>query len=333
MVKRETLFSLTRVILAVAILALLSHYDIVAFEDLLLLKDAPGALAEAAVMILLTYPLAALRWKVLLDALAVQLRFVVVFRILSIGVFFNTFLPGGTSGDLVKAGYLWGNAPGQRAEAMVALLADRIVATIGLAIVALIFLGLRWDVVVIQPALLTMAVIMAGAVAGGLGLWAIGMLGVGRWGDRLSGWREGRGRLRALTWRVIKAVETYQGRPGALLVAVAAAVLAHLLSVGALAVIGITLDGISLGFVDFALAGPVSFLTNLIPLTPGGLGLGEAAFAQICRLMAAAEPAVAYGTIFFAFRSLSACVVLPVGFLSFLAHGKVVPPDAGNPRN
>ena len=323
MIKRETLFSLARVILAAVILGLLSHYDIVAFEDLLLLENSPGALALAAVMVLLTYPLCGLRWKVLLDALAVPLPFAAVFRIFSIGVFFNTFLPGGTSGDLVKAGYLWGNAPGQRAEAMVALLADRIVAAVGLAIVALIFLGLRWDAVVQQPALFTMATFMAAAVVGGLGLWVVGMLGAGRLGDRLIGWREGRGQFRALAWRVIKAVETYQGRPVALLVAVAAAVLGHLLSVGALAVIGMALDGVSLNFVDFALAGPVSFLTNMIPLTPGGLGLGEAAFAQICRLMANAEPAVAYGTIFFAFRSLLACVVLPVGFLSFLAHGKV----------
>ena len=45
---------------------------------------------------------------------------------------------------------------------------------------------------------------------------------------------------------------------------------------------------------DVAVAAPLAMVANILPFTPGGLGIGEAAFEQICRWLA---PAATLGTL------------------------------------
>jgi hypothetical protein len=50
------------------------------------------------------------------------------------------------------------------------------------------------------------------------------------------------------------------------------------------------------------------------PLTPGGLGVGEAAFARACDVLEAQRSGAAYATVFLAYRCLGFLAALPGAF-------------------
>jgi uncharacterized membrane protein YbhN (UPF0104 family) len=92
--------------------------------------------------------------------------------------------------------------------------------------------------------------------------------------------------------------------PMALLGALTLALLSQAITVTAVMVVGIALGADTLRPADYMLAVPVTLLANTLPITPNGLGIGEAAFDQICRWLATSPQHVPYSNIFFAFRLL-----------------------------
>src|SRR3990167_11167828 len=71
--------------------------------------------------------------------------------------------------------------------------------------------------------------------------------------------------------------------------------------------------------IDYLIAIGVTQIANLIPATPGGLGIGEAAFSNIILLLNPSIPA-AYATIFLAYRIIGVLVYLPGIFESTVRH-------------
>jgi uncharacterized membrane protein YbhN (UPF0104 family) len=58
-------------------------------------------------------------------------------------------------------------------------------------------------------------------------------------------------------------------------------------------------------------AGTLAFLTQILPLTPGGLGISEATFGQTANVLILSGGTAAYGTVMLAFRILAVLSVLP----------------------
>jgi uncharacterized membrane protein YbhN (UPF0104 family) len=58
---------------------------------------------------------------------------------------------------------------------------------------------------------------------------------------------------------------------------------------------------------------------NALPLTPSGIGVGEAAFDQICRWLEPTPSGAAYSSIFFAFRVVSTLTCIP-GLISLAIY-------------
>jgi glycosyltransferase 2 family protein len=64
---------------------------------------------------------------------------------------------------------------------------------------------------------------------------------------------------------------------------------------------------------------PLTLLANALPLTPSGIGVGEAAFDQICRWLEPTPSGAAYSSIFFAFRLVSTLTCIP-GLVSLAVY-------------
>src|SRR5690606_28832032 len=71
--------------------------------------------------------LAVVRWQVLLKVQGIVVGWWRLTALMTIGLFFNVFLPGGTGGDVVKIFYLLKETPGKKAAAMLAVVMDRVV--------------------------------------------------------------------------------------------------------------------------------------------------------------------------------------------------------------
>jgi glycosyltransferase 2 family protein len=99
-----------------------------------------GVLAYGIVEIL-----AAARWQILLRVQGVQIGSPRLFSLLMIGIFFNQFMPGGTGGDVVKIFYLLKETPGKKAQALLAVLIDRVIGLVGLMFVTGFIVWRRYD--------------------------------------------------------------------------------------------------------------------------------------------------------------------------------------------
>ena len=96
--------------------------------------------------------IAGLRWRLLLEVQGIHLPWPRLFSLLMIGVFFNSFVPGSTGGDMVKIFYLMKETPGRRADAFLSVIVDRMVGLFSLIVLAAVFLSWRWAWLMDKPA-------------------------------------------------------------------------------------------------------------------------------------------------------------------------------------
>ncbi len=276
--------------------------------------ERPDLLAVAFLCLLATVPLAALRWRSLLEGLGFAMAFRWTLNTTFVSLFFHTFLPGAYGGDAVRLALAYRATGGGLNRLTFSVLTDRIT-----GLIALLLLGLF--MVPALPEAYVSRLEWIAALACGLGI--VGLAVVLRSGEWLAGMI---GRLPApvgptlayVVREVTGALRAYLARPSVLLLAVVISMVQYALVLTALGVLGhaMRLEGLSpLGYV---VAGIWSLVANALPVTPGGLGVGEAAFAHVALAFATPESSGnSFGTIFLAMRVLSVLIGV-VGVLPWL---------------
>jgi len=197
--------------------------------------------------------------------------------------FFTAVLPGSAGGALAKLFYAAKDNAGRRVEIATVVIFDRVVGLFSLLILALAsapFFSqliatagalriLLWIVVVLAAALLVLVVV---CLFDGSGMNRIlrQILSVWPWTN--------------LPDRVIATIGSYRRCPGTLLAALGASIVANfsVVVVAALAVKTLHPHDFSL---KMWLVIPMGYIANSLPLTPGGLGVGEAAFNSLFKLI------------------------------------------------
>ncbi|HTL27603.1 MAG TPA: lysylphosphatidylglycerol synthase transmembrane domain-containing protein [Tepidisphaeraceae bacterium] len=102
-----------------------------------MVKHADRKLLLCAIAIFpITFLITSIRWHMLLRALGIRITMYRAFVINMVGAFYNTFLPGSTGGDVVKAVYAAKQTTTHRTRAVMSVIIDRV-----LGLLALIVLG------------------------------------------------------------------------------------------------------------------------------------------------------------------------------------------------
>src|SRR5690606_2552621 len=84
------------------------------------IREADPALLWGAILIFpLTFLITSARWYALLRALSIQVTLARTFAINMVGAFYNTFMPGSTGGDLIKAYYASKQTANYRTRAVI----------------------------------------------------------------------------------------------------------------------------------------------------------------------------------------------------------------------
>jgi uncharacterized membrane protein YbhN (UPF0104 family) len=107
--------------------------------------------------------------------------------------------------------------------------------------------------------------------------------------------------------------------PLSLLAAFALALVTQILTVFAVLALAEAIKIGMLSAADYMFAVPLTLIVNALPLTPSGIGVGEAAFDQICRWLEPIPSSAAYSSIFFAFRVVSTLTCIP-GLISIAIY-------------
>jgi uncharacterized protein (TIRG00374 family) len=109
-------------------------------------RGAKPSLLWAAIFVFpITFLITSYRWNELLKALDIHLGQGRTFVLNMVGCFYNTFMPGSTGGDLLKAYYASKQTP-HRARAVMSVIVDRAVGLLALIFVGGVTAGLQWEI-------------------------------------------------------------------------------------------------------------------------------------------------------------------------------------------
>ena len=87
-----------------------------------------------------------LRWHLLMRNAGLKITALRSLSLHMIGIFFNTVIPGGNGGDLIKGYYLFKNfKPGEKSLALTSIAMDRLVGTYGLLVMGMAMTWVNYD--------------------------------------------------------------------------------------------------------------------------------------------------------------------------------------------
>jgi uncharacterized protein (TIRG00374 family) len=245
-------------------------------------------LIAAGLLFYLQIGLATWRWNLLLAAQGIIFPYRTAFSLSMIGALFNIVIPGSVGGDLMKAYHVSRRAEGKRGEAVVTIGVDRILGLLGLLLLAagVALLNIR---LVEKGGLTTLWMITAVVSLGALA--AIGLVMTPhKWTRSLVGKYPAKWPLSGLVNRTLGMLVTYQQHSGVFAAAIAVSMLCQGLACVAFYLCALTLGDPGLPMRLFFFLVPMGLVTTAIPVSPAGLGVGQAAFFSLFRLVGHPNP-------------------------------------------
>ena len=305
----RSIITLSRFALAIVILWALIRFKIIDIGAVAHLWMKPAELSIAILCLLAGIFVAAQRWRLLLRVQGVDVRYGPICRLVGFSTLAGMILPGATSGEALKMLWMMRSVPGARVPAALSIVMDKIIALLAVIVTGAVAALLDLGALTGNPAL-RLFVLSLWLVVAGVALGVLVLVLSRRWriGTRFLG--EGRGRLYRFMRQVVDVIRAYLDVPGTLVQAFGLALVCCLLMVVGVTLLADTVDAAALTPPQYAMGLVAGMLANLLPLTPGGIGVGESGFGYICTLLDTGSGA-AYGSVFLAFRLASILALLP----------------------
>jgi glycosyltransferase 2 family protein len=270
---------LLRVAAGLGLLAWLAGSGAIDASRLVGLARAWPLSVAALLLVFLTLLLTSWRLCILLGGQGLHLPLMASLRLSLIGALFSNVLPGSTGGDLVRVYLAARPNAGRRTEIATTLVIDRIVGLLALLLapVLIAVAGSR-----LMPGAEPLRQLVLIAMVGWIGLIAFLIIGAHPDGvvRRVVVRVLGRTRVRFHIERIFESIRAHRTSGRTVLGAFAISILIQSLNIVIIQLILIANGAPSISWVA-ALLTPFGMLANSIPLTPGGLGVGEAAFESL----------------------------------------------------
>ncbi len=217
------------------------------------------------------------RWRVLLLTQSHKLSSMQTFKLTLIGIFFNFAVPGGVGGDLVKAFYFSKDHPESRMVAATSVLMDRVLGLYSMILMAMFAMIFDWQHVqsistlnILWQAVLTLSVLFTAALS---------LIFSQKFYDRGTFMRA----LKSLpfsnkTMRIYESLHLYGRSIRYVISSVLISMLAQTFSILFMILAG-TVSGLGdMAWSTYFLVAPLGFMATAIPISPAGVGVGQAAF-------------------------------------------------------
>lgn len=302
--------------LAFGLLWGLYRLELLQLRPLLALVEAPWLLGVLLFLCWLTFPLCSLRWWWLLQIQGVKSHFFDIFRVVYSAAFFGLYLPGVVGGDVVRVALGYNLSHHQLSVISLSVVVDRLLGMLGLFTLGLLssLVYLEWFLG--HPDLRNLfLVLVATFLAGLLAAVGAGVFGKRLWAEcRKNKWFE-KGFVHRLAAKITESATLYSKRPGQLVLGWGLSILVHGKNLVILAVLAKAMGIGDLEPWEIAVVGTVTFLINFLPLTPGGIGVGEAAFCQLALWLEPSPDPPAWASVLLVYRAVTAVSVVPATIL------------------
>ena len=279
---RKIAFLLLRVAIGITILIYLARSGQINFSSLTRLFRVWPITLAAVGFLLVDVLMMSIRASLLFRSARLSLSLGNSFQLTLIGFLFSTFLPGAAGGDIAKVVYATRQNDGRRAEVATVLILDRFVGLFSLVLLPILFAPFFLDLLrslSVLRRLLYIDALMAGLMVVGLILVTFSA-STRSWVARsLARWPT----IKDLAVRVLNAMALQGKARSTLFFAFLLSLLANLALIVVTALGLYAINPLSFS-TRLALVAPIGHLVNSLPLTPGGIGVGETAFNTLFKL-------------------------------------------------
>ncbi|MCZ4294813.1 lysylphosphatidylglycerol synthase transmembrane domain-containing protein [Vibrio sinaloensis] len=288
---------LIKISIAVMAIYLLFNTGSLDFKSILIVLDFPYLFLFSLLCLFLGIVISGIRWWILLGITENNISIKTVLSIQLMGSFFSSWLPGAAGGDAVKGVLLFKLLDSRRSTALVSIAIDRIFAVFGLfsiALVASAFLSSSIDNVILDfyinilewGILIGLLVVLFFCIC----IFMIKSFSLHVYLPVA---------IRSYFSPLGKIASYYKKSWFQLLLSCILSMLASGIVVVGIVVISLMYE-FSASPAVTAIAGVIGNVSSVVPVTPGGIGVGEAVFAKISSdLSGSFAP---FATIYFTFR-------------------------------
>ena len=246
------------------------------------LKQYPQYLIFGFIFYIALIFIAGCRWFLLIRCVGIKVTFSTIFSLHMIGVFFVTLIPGGTGGDVVKGYYIYRDTLDKKGMALSSVVMDRVVGLYALMTWGILGILMNYKIAFTHPLLSWNSWFY-------LTIFIIATIMVGTFFSPLAPTIMNHNRIGALPGnRIIRglfeAFQVYRKFPETLLKAYLMTLVLHgcLLMVFYFSALSLQ---VNFSIMQHSFVVPLLTMVNGIPLSPAGIGVGEAAAETLYRLL------------------------------------------------
>jgi len=300
-----------KILIAIILLFFLSYTSHLNFRLLSHLSSAPSILTLIILIYCISIFISSWRWYQLNKCQGISLSLSKTILPTYIGIALNNLLPGSVSGDFYRLYFLFKKIPENRSRVMTSILVDRITGLIGVFLTVCVVTLFHLNIIQGRSTLFYFVLFSFGVSLGFLILFLFSSLLSERIDIRswLSKSFPNKKWLMPIL-SLLEAIYIYSKSKTTILKCLAASILIQIMIVIICQLIAKCMDFPSISFFSYIIASAVTQVANLIPITPGGIGVGEIAFAHTLTLLNP-EISVTYATIFLAYRLIGIILYLP----------------------
>lgn len=235
-----------------------------------------GFLAAAILVLPLVHLITSYRWYVLLRAQDIRIGLARTFVLNMVGAFYNSFMPGSTGGDVIKAYYAAKHTT-HRTRAVLTVLIDRIIGLLALLVLGGAMAAFQWHIPECRQVATGAGLVI---VATALGLLAFYHPRV----RRATGldWALGKLPMQPQVGKAVEAMQTYGRRPGVMVWAFACSFPVHVTTIVSATLAGYAFH-LPLAPLYYWVVIPVTALVGAIPISPQGAGVMEFFAVQLTK--------------------------------------------------
>lgn len=236
------------------------------------------------------------RWSLLLKSQNIFLSRFEVWRLTLIGVFFNFVVPGGVGGDVIKGYYIAQANPTHRLASVLTVAMDRLIGLFTMVFMAVAVMIWDWELVTQHNELQFIFYFLLMITAGFSFFWLI------IFSRRISGhsWLEKNLEKLPKGHHLVHLLQTfssYAKRKDLFFKSLALSLVAQIFSVALFAYLGHILGFSEISIRTYFFVVPIGFMVTAVPVSPAGVGVGQAAFYYLFNLVTGHESSVGTSTI------------------------------------
>lgn len=218
------------------------------------------------------------RWRLLLQTQSLHPKPYELYKLTLIGTFFNFAMPGGVGGDLVKAFYFYKDHPQSKALAISSVFVDRLLGLYTIVFMALsvmiIDLNHVWQTEVLKNLFLAFSLIFIAFTAGLIFLFSKNKFLMSIVAKVISFLP-----MKEKFLKLYHSGQLYGAEKKLLFKVFGLSLIGQILAVLTMFLAGqYTASGYTIPLTTYFIVTPIGFMATAIPISPAGVGVGQAAF-------------------------------------------------------